>query len=240
MTVLLDARGLALAGRLRPTDLCAAGPGLICLVGPNGSGKTSLLHALAGIGNPRGDVRIAGEDPRRLPPPARKRRLAYLPSSRDIAWPMTVRDVVALGSADGSEEAIDALGLGDLAGRRMDRLSTGERSRALIARALAQNSTLLLLDEPTANLDPAWQIRLMDRLRQAAESSLVVAALHDLDLAARHADRLIVMEGGGIAADGAPAKLLGGPEIRRVFGVERGADGGWTLVSPSARPRSSP
>jgi len=232
MTALLDARGLALPGRLRPTDLVAAGPALICLVGPNGSGKTSLLHALAGIGRPRGEMRLEGEDPRRLAPPLRKRRLAYLPASRDIAWPMTVRDLVALGSAAGSAEAIDALGLGALADRRMERLSTGERSRALIARALAQRARLLLLDEPTANLDPAWQIRLMEGLRQAAKTSLVVAALHDLDLAARYADRLIVMEGGGIAADAGPAELLGGAEIARVFGVERGADGGWALVSP--------
>jgi len=232
MTALLEARGLALAGRLRPTDLVAPGPALIGLVGPNGSGKTSLLHALAGIGGPGGEVRIDGEDPRRLPPESRKRRLAYLPSSRDIAWPMTVRDVVALGSAAGSKEAIAALGLAGLADRRIDRLSTGERSRALIARALAQDSTLLLLDEPTANLDPAWQIRLMDRLRHVAAARVVVAALHDLDLAARHCDRLIVMDEGAIAADGAPAGLLGGADIRRVFGVERGADGGWTLVRP--------
>jgi iron complex transport system ATP-binding protein len=232
MTALLEARGLAFAGRLGPTDLVAPGPALICLVGPNGSGKTSLLHALAGIGGPAGEVTLAGEDPRRLPPPLRKRRLAYLPASRDIAWPMIVRDLVALGSESGSGEAIEALGLGDLADRRLDRLSTGERSRALIARALAQDSTLLLLDEPTANLDPAWQIRLMERLRRVAAKSVVVAALHDLDLAARHADRLIVMDAGAIAADGRPAELLGGGDIRRVFGVERGADGGWALASP--------
>jgi iron complex transport system ATP-binding protein len=236
---LLEARGLALAGRLAPTDLRVQSPQLVCLVGPNGSGKTSLLHALARIGGPEGEVRIAGEDPGRLPPALRKRRIAYFPASRDIAWPMAARDVVRLGSSDGAEEALDLLDLLELADRRMDRLSTGERSRVLIARALAQRSTLMLLDEPTANLDPAWQIRLMQRLREASARSLVVAALHDLDLAARHADRLIVMDKGRVAADGLPAALLAGAEVTRVFGVERGPDGAWRLAPPGPGPNPS-
>jgi iron complex transport system ATP-binding protein len=238
MTALVEALGLALPGRLHPSDLGVDGTQLVCLVGPNGSGKTSLLHALAGIGRPRGEVRIAGEDPNRLPPALRKRRLAFLPASRDIGWPVTVRDVVRLGGEE--EAALAALGLAEFADRRVDRLSTGERSRALIARALAQRPTLLLLDEPTANLDPAWQIRLMERLRETARTAAVIAAMHDLDLAARHADRLIVMNGGRIAADGEPGAVLGGPVIGEVFGVERGGDGAWRLVSPSADRRSSP
>jgi iron complex transport system ATP-binding protein len=242
VTALIEARGLALAGRLLASDLDVAAPQLVCLVGPNGSGKTSLLHALAGIGRPSGGVRIAGEDPSRLPPAARKRRLAFLPASRDIGWPVTVRDVVRLGGGEEEEEALAALGLADFADRRMDRLSTGERSRALIARALAQRPALLLLDEPTANLDPAWQLRLMARLREIARTAAVIAAMHDLDLAARHADRLVVMNAGRIAADGPPAQVLAGPAIGDVFGVERDADGAWRLVgdvSPSADPRSS-
>jgi iron complex transport system ATP-binding protein len=229
VTAPVEARGLALPGRLLPSDLVVEAPQLVCLVGPNGSGKTSLLHALAGIGRPQGKVRIAGEDPGRLPPAARKRRLAFLPASRDISWPVTVRDVVRLGGAE-DEAALAGLGLAALADRRVDRLSTGERSRALIARALAQRPTLLLLDEPTANLDPAWQIRLMERLRETARTAAVIAAMHDLDLAARYADRLIVMDGGRIAADGVPAAVLGGPVIGEVFGVERGGDGAWRLV----------
>jgi iron complex transport system ATP-binding protein len=229
VTAAVKALGLALPGRLLPSDFAVEAPQLVCLVGPNGSGKTSLLHALAGIGRPQGEVRIAGEDPRRLPPAARKRSLAFLPASRDISWPVTVRDVVRLGGGE-DETALAALGLAELADRRVDRLSTGERSRALIARTLAQRAALLLLDEPTANLDPAWQLRLMERLRETARTAAVVAAMHDLDLAARYAERLIVMDGGRIAADGAPAAVLGGPVIGEVFGVGRGADGAWRLV----------
>jgi len=237
VSALLEAAGLALPGRLESTGLRAEGPGLLCLVGPNGSGKTSLLHALAGIGRPQGTVRIAGEAPEALAPAARRHLLAYLPASRDIAWPVSARDLVALG---GDPEApLAALGLAGLAERRVDRLSTGERSRVLIARALAQRPKLLLLDEPAANLDPAWQLKLMDLLRREAETALVVAAMHDLDLAGRFADRLIVMAGGRIAEDGEPRALLAGPRLAEVFGVERGAGGRWQLVSPKGDPRSS-
>jgi len=233
MTPFLHAEGLALAGRLEPTGLTMAAPALLCLVGPNGSGKTSLLHALARIGRPAGAVRIAGEDPEALGPDARKRLLAYLPASRDIAWPLSARDVIALGLPAGAapDAAVAALGVDAFAERRVDRLSTGERSRVLIARALAPAPRLLLLDEPAANLDPAWQLRLMALLRQLVrERGIgVVAALHDLDLAARFADRLVLMEGGRIAAGGTAAKLLDGPHLRAVFGIERGREG-WELA----------
>jgi iron complex transport system ATP-binding protein len=114
------------------------------------------------------------------------------------------------------------MGLQSFGDRRADRLSTGERSRALIARALVAQAKLLLLDEPTANLDPLWQLRLMERLRTLSRSGeqVVLVALHDLELARLHADRLIVMDCGRIAADGGP-ELLDGPVMREVFGIER-------------------
>ncbi|MBV9932100.1 MAG: ABC transporter ATP-binding protein [Alphaproteobacteria bacterium] len=233
MTPLLHAEGVALPGRLRPTDFVVEAPALVCLVGPNGSGKTSLLHALARIGAPAGSVRIGGEDPEALGPDARKRLLAYLPASRDIAWPLAARDVIALGLPAGMapDEGVAALEVEAFADRRVDRLSTGERSRVLLARALAPAPRLLLLDEPAANLDPAWQLRLMALLRRLVETRGigVVAAMHDLDLAARFADRLLMMEGGRIAADGPPAALLDGPQLREVFGIRRGA-AGWELA----------
>ena len=234
MTPLLDARDLALAGRLQPTSLTIPQPGLTCLIGPNGSGKTSLLHAIAGVGRPSGEVRIDGMATEGLAPAERMRRLSYLPASRDVAWPVGARDLIALGlPEDGGEridEAIRLLELSAFAERRVDRLSTGERSRVLIARALASTPRLLLLDEPVANLDPYWQLRLMDILAEApARGQAVLLALHDLDLAGAYAERLILMDGGRIAADGKPANILGGSHIPEIFGVER-SGGRWRPV----------
>jgi iron complex transport system ATP-binding protein len=238
VTVLLTARGIALPRRLEPTDLTIETPGMVCIVGPNGSGKTSLLHALAGIGKPAGEVRIDGADPAKLNSSDRRRALAFLPAGRDVAWPVTGRDLIALGGP-ADDLLLADLGLGPLADRRIDRLSTGERSRVLIARALAQRSRVLFLDEPAANLDPAWQLRLLALLRIGAKSAAVVAAMHDLDLAARFSDRLVVMDDRRIAADGDPADILAGPVLAEVFGVKRSAEG-WRLLSPSVDPRSSP
>ena len=230
MTMLLEAASLAMPRRLDPTDLMVETPGLVCLVGPNGSGKTSLLHALAGIGSPLGSVRIDGTDARRAAPAERRRLFAYLPANRDIAWPLTVRDVAGLGLGDcprALDEALATLELSALADRRVDHLSTGERSRVLLARALAARPKLLLLDEPIANLDPLWQLRLLELLKaEAAGGRAAIVALHDLDLAARYADRLIVMNSGRIMADGDPRTLVAGPVIPSVFGIER-SDAGW-------------
>lgn len=228
MTALLTAEKVGLAGRLQPCDFRMEAPELACLVGPNGSGKTSLLHALARIGGPSGEVRIDGRRPEALAPAERRRLLSYLPASRDIAWPLAAEDVVRLG-ADEAEtlEAMDALDLAPFARRRVDRLSTGERSRVLIARALAPRPRLLLLDEPVANLDPLWQLRLMERLREAVRGGQgAIVAMHDLDLAARYADRLVLMEAGAIVADGEPGAILGSTRLEQVFGIRR-IDGMW-------------
>jgi iron complex transport system ATP-binding protein len=240
----LDARGLGIAGRLEPTDLCVETPQFLCLVGPNGSGKTSLLHALAGIVPAEGEVWIDGRNLAPSPLDERKRLLALLPASRDVAWPVTGRSLAALGLPGGADEReaelalaeLDAVGLAD---RRVDRLSTGERSRILIARALAPRPRLLLLDEPAANLDPSWQLRLMAHLRDLSRDQTVIAAMHDLDLATRFADRMLLLEGGRIVADGTPTDLIDGPEVRNVFGIER-REGVWELLSPTGDPRSSP
>lgn len=230
MTGFVSATGLCLPGRLAATDLALDAGQLVCLVGPNGSGKTSLLHALAGIGRPRGMVAIDGTDRDKVGPGGRSRLVSYLPATRDIHWPLSVRDLVALGSPQDDGEAVAHiladLDLADLAERRVDRLSTGERSRALIARALAAGSKLLLLDEPVANLDPLWQLRLMAHLRVLASGKALLVAMHDLNMAGRYADRLIVMDRGTIVADGDPAALLAGPIIPSVFGIER-VDGVW-------------
>jgi iron complex transport system ATP-binding protein len=240
MTALLEAQGVSLAGRIRPTDLRLEAAELACLVGPNGSGKTSLLHALARIGGPSGEVRIDGVRPEDIAPTARRRLLSFLPASRDIAWPLSARDLVRLGAGEKeADEALAALDLAAFAHRRVDRLSTGERSRVLIARALAPKPRLLLLDEPVANLDPLWQLRLMERLRSAVEGGQgAIVAMHDLDLAARFADRLVLMEGGAIVAEGEPEAMLGSGRLGEVFGIER-VDGVWRALSRPGDRRSS-
>jgi iron complex transport system ATP-binding protein len=238
MTALLNSAGLELPGRLLSSDLAMAEPELICLVGPNGSGKTSLLHALARIGGPAGEVRIDGLRPEDLAPAARRRLLSFLPASRDIAWPLSAEDVVRLGAGEAeTREAMRALDLEPFARRRVDRLSTGERSRVLIARALAPKPRLLLLDEPVANLDPLWQLRLMERLQsEVADGRGAIVAMHDLDLAARYADRLVLMDRGAIVAEGEPKAMLGSERLSEVFGIER-VEGKWRALSASL-PRS--
>ncbi len=233
MSLSVEAEGLALRGRLETTSLALRAGELTCLVGPNGSGKTSLLHALAGVGQPSGSVRIGGEDPRRASPSRRMKLLSYLPASRDVHWPVTARDLVALGCAHEGDraripEVLERMRLDDFADRRIDRMSTGERSRVLIARALAADAKLILLDEPAANLDPLWQLRLMEMLKgiAARDEQCVLVAMHDLGLARRYADRLIVMNEGRIVADGASAAIFTGQTIRDVFGIEE-RDGRW-------------
>jgi iron complex transport system ATP-binding protein len=236
MKLLVEANGLSLPGRLKETSLSLQAGSLCCLIGPNGSGKTSLLHALAGIGAPSGTVLIEGADPRLLAPQLRQRLYSYLPASREIAWPLSASDLIALGLGQRSpariKELLRSFGLEDFASRRIDRMSTGERSRVLIARALASRPRLLLLDEPASNLDPLWQLKLMDHLaaEAGANGQAVLMAVHDLDLARCYADRLIVMHKGQVVADGMPGEVLAGSVIPAVFGIER-SEGRWRPVA---------
>jgi iron complex transport system ATP-binding protein len=232
----VQATGLCLPGRLTATSLTLQAGEVTCLIGPNGSGKTSLLHAIAGIGEPAGKVSIDGVDPRTLPPPERMRLLSYLPASRETFWPLRAADLIALGCARPEDvpriaALLAELGLDSFADRRVDRMSTGERSRVLIARALVSCPKLLLLDEPAANLDPLWQLKLMDYLRRTAEENgqALFVAMHDLELTRGYADRLIIMNERRIVADGAPDELLGSTQMHSVFGIEK-RDGRWTPV----------
>ena len=229
MTSLLDARGLAMGDRLASLDVVSPGGELIALVGPNGGGKTSVLRALAGVEEARGTVTIDGEALAGLGEARRRRLLALLPASREVAWPIAVRDVIALSGASG--ERIDALiadfALEELAERPIGALSTGERARALLARAMAARPRLLLLDEPLSNLDPYWVLRTLDLLRNAARGgATVMVALHDLALTARF-DRLLLLEKGLVVGDGAPSALK--DRLGSLFGVELAPDGHWRI-----------
>jgi iron complex transport system ATP-binding protein len=234
VSLLVEAQGLALPGRLGVTSITLQAGALTCLIGPNGSGKTSLLHALAGIGRPAGQVRIGGTDPAAASPQQRQRLLTYLPAAREVAWPLDARSLIGLGIPEPEylPRVMEALDLAAFEDRRMDRLSTGERSRVLIARALAPRPPLLLLDEPAANLDPLWQLRLMAFLKTEAHANgqAALVAVHDLDLAGAYADRLLIMARGRIVADGDPEELLAGDVVPRVFGIER-AEGRWRPVA---------
>ena len=226
------------------------GPGeLVALLGPNGAGKTTLLRALLGlVQRSGGRVRIGGDDPARLPASERARRIAYLPQSRPLAWPIRVRDVVALGrfahgasigrlrGADAAavERALLACGVGRLADRPCDTLSGGELARVHVARAMAAEAPFLIADEPTAALDPLHRHRIMGLVRACAGGGGgVLVVLHEAALAARFADRLVWLADGRIVADGPPEETLTPQRLAEVYGVRarvRRIDGDW-LVS---------
>lgn len=230
MKRLLDAAGLSLVPRLAPVDLACSGGEMIALVGTNGSGKTSLLRALARVPGAGGTVLIVGEDLDRASEARRRSLLALLPAMREVAWPIRVCDIIALGLGGQDEGRVERMmsdfALGDLRDRTIGALSTGERSRALLARAMVAEPRLLLLDEPLANLDPYWTLRTLELLRSAVKSgTAVIIALHDI--AQIHAfDRLILLRDGAVVGDGPPNAMR--PLLGDLFGVESSADG-WRI-----------
>lgn len=242
MTPRLEACGVSLAGRLRPTDLDVVPGELIAVIGPNGGGKTSLLRALGAIEATSGTVSIDGEPLIEVPPARRPKLVTFLPASRDIAWPISARDVIMLGlpapDPGRVDELIELLELDGLAHRPVDRLSTGERTRVLFARALAPRPRLLLLDEPLSNLDPYWVLRLVDLLRVAVGDGVsALAALHDIDRVMAF-DRALLVADGEIRADLPPGEMLASETLAGAFRIER-SEGAWR-VRRSAGQRSSP
>jgi iron complex transport system ATP-binding protein len=219
---------------VQPSTLALAGRTVVALVGPNGAGKSSLLKAIAGLVPCTGTVR-AGEQALSSSPRTRARTIAYLPQSPTAHWPMKARDLVALGrlphrafgaalqSDDRAaiEAAMRQTGVTALAERAVDELSGGEIARVQLARALAVQAPILLVDEPVAALDPYHQLEIMHLLTgYAAHDALVVSVLHDLTLAARFAHRVIVMHEGEVVADGPPEQVLSADTLRRYYRVE--------------------
>jgi iron complex transport system ATP-binding protein len=237
--MLLTAADLSvrLSGRevLRDVSFALPPGHLVALVGPNGAGKTTLLRALAGLVASDGAVHIGGAALSQLSLRERARRFGYLPQGHVVHWPLPARDIVALGryphgatdpsrltprDSEAVERAMQAADVTPFAGRRVTELSGGERSRVALARVFAVEAPVILADEPTASLDPRHQIDVMKGLRAAADKdTLVIVVTHDLGLAARFADTVLVLSDGRLVSQGSPADALTDQVMADVFRV---------------------
>jgi iron complex transport system ATP-binding protein len=226
------------------------------IIGPNGCGKSTLLRALSRLHKPQlGAVLLDGANIHSLPTRDVAREVGLLPQAPTAPAGITVRDLIARGrtphlgpfsawsqrDTDAVSEAIHATGLAGLADRPVDSLSGGQRQRAWIALALAQQTELLLLDEPTTFLDIAHQYDVLDLVhRLAAEGRTVVAVLHDLAQAARYADHLVLMSAGLVLASGSPKDVLTAQRVGAAFGlpvtVVPDPVTGTPLIVPSSAP----
>lgn len=224
----LATRNLTVPGRLADVSARLNRGEVTAILGPNGAGKSTLLTALAGL--VPGPVALDGAPLSELPPRERARRIGFLPQAGEVAWNLSVRSLAALGrlpfdtgvaeNAQAVAAALAALDLDHLADRAVDRLSGGERARALLARVLAGQPQWVLADEPLAALDLAHQQALLVRLRDLARQGAgVVVVVHDLALAMNHADRVLVLRKGQLVADGPPQAALTEQCIAQVWSV---------------------
>jgi iron complex transport system ATP-binding protein len=218
-TLVLDGASLSVA------------PGeVLGVVGPNGAGKTSLLRAGLGLMPLEAGRAILADRPvAGLNPVERARLVGYLPQERRLAWNLPALEVAALGAPDlpsvqalaVARDRLARVGVSDLVERGVLDMSGGERARVLLARLLATRAPLLVADEPVAGLDPDAQLLTLDLLRaEAASGVAVVVTLHDLGLAARACDRVLVLDHGRVAADGKPAEALSSDVLAKVFRLD--------------------
>lgn len=226
---------------------------LIGIVGPNGAGKSTLVRSLLGLLRPVGGmVALDGQAVADMPRRQVARAIAYLPQGQTLHWPLSVERLVALGrlphlgpmsriTAADYAAIVDAMARADVLGLR-DRIATelsgGERARVLLARALAVEAPGLIADEPLASLDPGHQIDVLELLaREAQAGRMVVSVLHDLTMAARYCDRLLLLNGGRLVADGKPLDVLTPERLRSVYGITARIEdaGGWPSIVPLRR-----
>ena len=217
-------------------DLQADRGQLVGLIGPNGAGKTTLLRTISGILRHRhGSVRLEGSDLMSLSPRDVAATLALVPQIAPYTYGFTSIELVLMGryphlgrfEIEGREDdriARDAMRLTEteqFSDRTLDTLSGGERQRVFVARALAQQPRILLMDEPTANLDVLHQLKVLDLVRQLVDDGLTaVAAIHDLNMAARYCDKLVLLSDGRVLAEGTPGEVLTPETIESAFGVK--------------------
>nr|WP_245232682.1 ABC transporter ATP-binding protein [Thiorhodococcus minor] len=240
---------------MRDLSLAVDAGELFGLIGPNGAGKSTLVKAAAQLLPYQGRIRLDGQDLAGLEAPERARRIAYLSQGDVVQWPITVEDLVALGrhpyrgswwrgagapSAEDRaavEAALQATDIAHLRQRKVTELSGGERARARLARVLAVQAPLILADEPVAALDPRHQLQVMRLLRQHCDrGGSLILVLHDLTLASRFCDRLLLLHQGERIALGAPAEVLTAESLRSVYGIRAvtGAHDGQGYVLPWA------
>ena len=227
----LEGAVVRLGGRLAlDRASISVGPGeMVGVVGPNGAGKTTLLRAGLGlVGLEAGSGELGGVAVSALSAPHRARLAGYLAQERRVAWNMPAWRIAALGAVTEpparaealARAALERVGLTPLADRGVLSMSGGERGRVLLARLLTTQGPLLVADEPAAGLDPAAQLLALDLLRQeAAAGRAVICTLHDLTLAARCCDRLIVLSHGAVLADGPPVEALSPAVLAQAFNL---------------------
>jgi iron complex transport system ATP-binding protein len=220
---------------VRQVSLSLGKAALVALAGPNGAGKTTLLRAMAGLVPASGSMTWNGRSLGDFSLQERARTIGYLAQGHHVHWPLLARDVVALGryphgmndparmsSQDAVlvEEAIARADAADFADRPWQQLSGGERARIMLARVFVTGAPMILADEPIAALDPRHQLSVMaDLKREASRGSLVIVVTHDLGLAARYADVVLLMDGGHLVGQGPPAEVLDDAALARVYGV---------------------
>lgn len=247
MSVLLQAESLCWSGRVADISLNVTAGELVGIIGANGAGKSSLLKLLTGLQAPdSGMARLDGEALALLTPQQRARRLGYLEQRPILHWPLSVQQVVTLARlphGDGDiaaglqavNAALAATGMQTFASRSFDSLSEGEKMRVHIARLLAGQPRVLVADEPTAALDPARQLEVMEILRQQARAgSAVVVTLHELTLAARYCDRLVLLQQGRVLATGTSANVLTPALLAQAYEIEACFDPGTATVIVAA------